>query len=107
MMDNPPINHLHLVTIMSGSLHIFRREVVNGSPCFQINYNLAGRSFAKVVESVDQLNEFLEVAAALPEDLVDAAWKQLDSTGSANVVDVRIPESQAIANGMKLAPTDF
>ncbi len=92
---------------MSGSLHIFRREVVNGLPCFQINYNLAGRSFAKIVDGDSQLNEFLEVAAGLPEDLVDAAWRQLDTTGSANVVDVSIPESKAIAHGMKVAPTDF
>ncbi len=92
---------------MSGSLHIFRREVVNGLPHFQINYNLAGRSFAKVVDGDHQLNEFLEVAAALPGDVIEDAWKQLDSSGSASVVDVDIPESQAIAHDMKIAPTDF
>ena len=92
---------------MSGSLHIFRREVVNDLPSFQINYNLAGRSFAKVVDGNNQLNEFLEVTAALPGDLVEAAWKQLEATGSANVVEVDIPESHAISNGMKIAPTDF
>ena len=92
---------------MSGSLHIFRREVVNGLPHFQINYNLAGRSFAKVVDGDHQLNEFLEVAAALPGSLVEATWQQLDSSGSANLVEVEIPESKAIAHGMKIAPTDF
>jgi hypothetical protein len=92
---------------MSGSLHIFRRDVVNGNPFFQVNYNLAGMTFAKVLNGDDQLNEFLEVAAALPADLVDATWKELDSTGIANVVDVNIPESQAMAHGMTSAPTDF
>ena len=92
---------------MSDSLHIFRRDVVNGSPYFQVNYNLAGRTFAKVLHGDAQLNEFLEVATALPDDLVDAAWKQLDSTGSANIVEINFAESQAVAHGMTLAPTDF
>jgi hypothetical protein len=92
---------------MSGSLHIFRREVVNGLPAFQINYNLAGRSFAKVVDGDHQLNEFLEVAAALPADVIEETWKQLDSSGSANIVEVDMAESHAIAQDMKIAPTDF
>ena len=92
---------------MSGSLHIFRRAVVNGLPAFQINYNLAGRSFAKVVDGDHELNEFLEVAAALPGGVIEDAWKQLNSSGSANVIDVDIPESQAIAHDMKIAPIDF
>lgn len=92
---------------MSGSLHIFRRDVVNGAPCYQINYNLVGRSYAKVVDGDSQLNEFLEVAAALPDDLVEATWRQLDSSGVANIVDVHIGVGQAIANGMVAAPTDF
>ena len=92
---------------MSGSLHIFRREVVNGLPAFQINYNLAGRSFAKVVDGDHQLNEFLEVAAALPGELIEEAWKQLNASGSANIVEVHMAESQAVAQDMKIAPTDF
>jgi hypothetical protein len=92
---------------MSGSLHIFRRNVVNGNPYFQVNYNLAGRTFAKVLDGDSQLNEFLEVATALPDDLVEAAWKQLDSTGVANIVDIDFAESQAVAHGMTSAPTDF
>ncbi|MDT8068648.1 MAG: hypothetical protein ROO76_10850 [Terriglobia bacterium] len=92
---------------MAGSLHIFRREVANGLPCFQVNYNLAGRSFARVFEGDHQLNEFLEVTASLPGEVIEEAWKQLDSAGSANIVDVDIAESQAISNNMKSAPTDF
>jgi hypothetical protein len=92
---------------MSGSLHIFRRDVVNGTPFFQVNYNLAGITFAKVLDGDAQLNEFLEVATALPGDLVEAAWKELDTTGVANIVDIDFPESQAIAHGMTSAPTDF
>lgn len=92
---------------MSGSLHIFRRDVVNGNPYFQVNYNLAGRTFAKVLGGDSELNEFLEVTTALPDELVAAAWKQLDSTGLANIVDVDFAESQAVACGMTPAPTDF
>lgn len=92
---------------MAGSLHIFRREVVNGTTFYQINYNLAGHSFAKVLESRDQLDEFLTIVAALPDDLVDAAWKELDRNGVVNLGDVVIAESSAVAHGMKITPTDF
>ncbi len=92
---------------MSGSLHIFRRNVVNGTPFFQVNYNLAGRTFAKVLDGEGQLDEFLEVATALPEDLIAEAWKQLESIGVANIVDIDFGESKAVAHGMTAAPTDF
>ncbi len=92
---------------MSGSLHIFRREIATGLPCFQVNYNLAGRTFAKVFEGDHQLNEFLEVTAALPARLIEDAWEQLNSSGSANIVDVHIRQASAVENDMKAAPTDF
>ncbi len=92
---------------MSGTLHIFRREVVNGGTFFQVNYNLPGRSFAMVLDGQHQLSEFLEVIAALPTDLVDAIWGELNRAGLANVADVVIDEGQAVGHGMKETPSDF
>ncbi len=92
---------------MSGTLHIFRREVVNGTTLFQVNYNLAGRSFAKVLDSPDELMEFLEVTAALPNNLVESIWAELNRAGIANVGDVVINETEAVGNGMRETPSDF
>ncbi len=91
---------------MSGSLHIFRRNVVNGSPFYQVNYNLTGRSFA-IVLSPAELDEFLSVVAALPEDLVSAAIREVDTTGKAHILDVEISEGEAVGHGMLEAPSDF
>lgn len=91
---------------MSGSLHIFRRDVVNGSPFYQINYNLAGRSFAIVLGS-DELDEFLGTTAALPEDMIDAALREVHNTGRAHILDVDIPEGEAVGLGMLDTPSDF
>ncbi len=91
---------------MSGSLHIFRRDVVNGSPFYQVNYNLAGRSFAIVLDPAD-LDEFLGTTAALPENVVAAALREIDATGKAHVLDVHIPESEAVGVGMLETPSDF
>jgi hypothetical protein len=92
---------------MSGTLHIFRREVVNGSPLYQINYNLASRSFAIVLQSQHELDDFLTIVAALPDDLADATLSELNRNGSVNVSDVLIAENAAVAHGMKITPTDF
>lgn len=91
---------------MSGSLHIFRRDVVNGSPFYQVNYNLAGRSLAIVLDPGD-LDEFLGTIAALPEDIVAAAIREVDTTGKAHILDVEIPEGEAVGYGMREAPSDF
>jgi hypothetical protein len=91
---------------MSGSLHVFRRDVVNGQPFYQINYNLTGRSFAKVLDR-DELEEFLAVAAALPDDVVDEAFREIDNTGKAHILDVKISEGEVIGHGMVETPSDF
>ncbi len=91
---------------MSGSLHIFRRDVVNGSPFYQVNYNLAGRSFA-IVLSPEHLEEFLGSTAAFPEDLIVATMNELDSKGKAHLMDVEISEGEAVGHGMLEAPSDF
>lgn len=91
---------------MSGSLHIFRRDVVNGSPFYQVNYNLAGRSFAIVLGSHD-LDEFLSTTAALPDDLIDNAVREIENTGKVHILDVDISEGEAVGHGMLEAPSDF
>jgi hypothetical protein len=91
---------------MSGSLHIFRRDVVNGSPFYQVNYNLSGRSFAIVLNPVD-LDEFLGSIAALPEDIIADAIREVDASGKAHILDVEIPEGEAVGLGMLEAPSDF
>lgn len=92
---------------MSGTLHIFRRDVVNGSPFFQVNYNVPGSSFAKVLDSSAQLDEFLTVVAALEPEIIDDVFQELDRTGSANLTEVFINEQEAVAHGMKHTPSDF
>jgi hypothetical protein len=91
---------------MAGSLHIFRRDVVNGSPFYQVNYNLAGRSFAIVLNPAD-LDEFLVGIAALPDDLVADAIRQLDATGTVYLLDVEISQGEAVGLGMLETPSDF
>ena len=91
---------------MSGSLHIFRRDVVNGSPFYQVNYNLAGRSFAIVLDP-HNLDEFLSTTAALPDDIIDAALREVSNTGKVHILDVEISEGEAVGHGMLETPSDF
>lgn len=91
---------------MAGSLHIFRRDVVNGSPFYQVNYNLAGRSFAIVLNEHD-LDEFLSTTAALPDELIDNAMRDINNTGKVHILDVEISEGEAVGHGMLEAPSDF
>lgn len=91
---------------MSGSLHIFRRDVVNGAPFYQVNYNLAGRSFA-IVLSPEHLHEFLATTAGLPEGLVLDTIGEVDASGKAHVLEVEISEGEAVGHGMLEAPSDF
>lgn len=91
---------------MSGSLHIFRRDVVNGSSFYQLNYNLAGRSFAIVLDP-SQIEEFLGMTAALPDDLIAAAIHEVDNTGKVHILDVHIGQGEAVGLGMVATPSDF
>jgi hypothetical protein len=91
---------------MSGSLHIFRRDVVNGSPFYQVNYNLAGRSFAIVLDP-HELDEFLGATAGLPDELIDSALREVNNAGKAHILDVEISEGQAVGHGMIETPSDF
>lgn len=91
---------------MYGTLHIFRRSVVNGAPVFQVNYTFGGRSFAKVMEGEHALRDFLLVSVGLEPKIVDGVWHQM-ATGNATVDDVSLSDNDAIANGMVEAPSDF
>jgi hypothetical protein len=91
---------------MSGSLHLFRRDVVNGSSFYQVNYNLAGRSFAFVLDS-GQLEEFLGTTAGFREELIASTFQELETTGNAHLMDVHIGEGEAVGHGMIETPSDF
>lgn len=91
---------------MYGTLHIFRRNIVNGSPSFQINYTFAGRSFARVVHSEHELRNFILESAALDPHEIDSICGQLIS-GSATISDVKMSDNEAVEAGMNESPSDF
>jgi hypothetical protein len=91
---------------MSGTLHIIRRNVANGPTLFQLNYTVDSRTYAKVLESEGQLNEFLAENLSLTPASIDTVWHEL-STGTAIIEGVDISYNEANANGMIEAPSDF
>jgi hypothetical protein len=92
---------------MPGTLHVFRRRVVNGGEHFQVNYTVAGKSFAKVMDDADALIEFLEVDIALAPDLAEALWRDVDGHGSGFVEGVEMNQLEATAKGMVESPSEF
>ncbi|HVP65004.1 MAG TPA: hypothetical protein VMT82_08915 [candidate division Zixibacteria bacterium] len=92
---------------MAGTLHVFRRRVVNGGEHFQVNYTVAGKSFAKVVGDADELIEFLEVDVALAPELTESLWQELDRRGSGFVEGVEMNQLEATAKGMLESPSEF
>ncbi len=91
---------------MSGTLHIFRRNVANGPTLYQLNYTVDSRTYARVLESDGQLSEFLIENLSLAPASVDTIWQEL-SSGSAIIEGVDISYNEANANGMIEAPSDF
>ena len=91
---------------MAGTLHIFRRNVANGPTLYQLNYTVDSRTYAKVLESEGQLNEFLVENLSLAPAAVDVVWDELRS-GTAIIEGVEISYNEANANGMIEAPSDF
>jgi len=91
---------------MPGTLHIFRRGVSNGPTLYQLNYTVDSRTYAKVLENEDQLNEFLVENLSLSPASVDTVWQELNG-GSAIIEGVDISYNEANANGMIEAPSDF
>jgi len=92
---------------MAGTLHIFRRSVVNGEPHYQVNYTTVGNSYARVFESDAVLTDFLIETGALREDEINALWDLLAGSGHASLTDVEINETEASAFGLRQAPSDF
>lgn len=91
---------------MAGTLHIFRRNVANGPTLYQVNYTLDSRTFAKVLESEAQLNEFLVENLSLAPAAMDVVWDELRS-GTAIIEGVEMSYNHANINGMIEAPSDF
>jgi hypothetical protein len=92
---------------MPGMLHVFRRRVVNGGEHFQINYTVAGKSFAKVLEDADELLDFLEIDVALAPDIAGSLWKQIEQHGAGFVEGVQLNQLEAAAKGMVETPSEF
>ena len=91
---------------MAGTLHIFRRNVANGPTLYQLNYTVDSRTYAKVLETEAQLNEFLAENLSLDAGSIDTVWEELRS-GTADIEGVEISYNEANANGMIEAPSDF
>lgn len=92
---------------MPGTLHIFRRRVVNGGEHFQANYTVAGKSFAKVLEDAEELRTFLDVDVVLAPSIADPMWREIMKHGSAYIEDVHLNPLEATAKGMLEAPSEF
>lgn len=92
---------------MTGSLHIFRRHVANGSDIYQVNYSFTGHSFAKTFGSQHELRDFLLVGAGLEPAALDSAWEQITHEGNATVDNIDISPQQAASYGMTHAEVDF
>ena len=91
---------------MNGTLHIFRRRVVNAGDLYQVNYTTAGSTFARVFDSQPELRDFLLELGLTPSDL-DSAWTALTRSGNLTLEDLEISPEQAAALGMTHADVDF
>jgi hypothetical protein len=88
---------------MSGTLHIFR---LKSEPLqYQVNYNLGAHSWVQVFEP-ERLEEFLTLAAALPDDEVAAMLDELRKDGHTTEASVNIGESHLGEMGFAESPTD-
>lgn len=88
---------------MPGTLHIFR---LKADPLqYQVNYNLGANSWVQVFEP-ERLEEFLRLAAALPENEVNDLLIELRSTGHTTEGDVDIGESHLGEMGFAESPSD-
>ena len=80
---------------------------MNGGEHFQVNYTIAGKSFAKVVDDADELLEFLEVDVALAPDLAESLWRAVETHGSGFIEGVDMNQLEATAKGMVESPSEF
>jgi len=92
---------------MQGTLHVFRRRIVNGGEIFQVNFTYTGSSFAKVFATPEELNEFLQAGLALEPSAIDSLWGDIDRTGTSYADDIDVSPQQAAALGMSHSDVDF
>lgn len=88
---------------MPGTLHIFR---LRAEPLqYQVNYNLGANSWVQVMEP-ERVEEFLRLAAALPENEVSAMLDELRNNGRTTEADVDVGESHLGEMGFAETPSD-
>jgi hypothetical protein len=88
---------------MPGTLHIFR---LRAEPLqYQVNYNLGANSWVQVMEPA-RVEEFLRLAAALPENEVSAMLDELRSNGQTTEANVDVGESHLGEMGFAETPSD-
>jgi hypothetical protein len=92
---------------MQGTLHIFRRRIVNGGEIYQVNFTYTGSSFAKVFATQQELNEFLLTGLGLEAYVVDDLWGDIDRAGTGWADDIDVSPQQAAALGMSHSDVDF
>ena len=88
---------------MPGTLHIFR---LKAEPLqYQVNYNLGANSWVQVFEPA-RLQEFLHLAAALPDDEITAMMDELRADGHTTEGNINIGESHLGEMGFAESPSD-
>jgi hypothetical protein len=88
---------------MPGTLHIFR---LKADPLqYQVNYNLGANSWVQVFEPA-RLEEFLRLAAALPDSEVSDMLLELRNDGHTTEANVDIGESHLGEMGFAESPSD-
>jgi hypothetical protein len=92
---------------MAGTLHIFRRRIVNGGEIYQLNFTLTGNTFARVFATPEELDEFLVAGIALEPAAVGSLWQEINRAGKAALDEVEISPQQAAALGMTHSEVDF
>ena len=91
---------------MSGSLHIFRRSVVNGSTHYQVNYNTANSTYARVFDNHDELRDFLISVAEMSPGEIDEFWTEIHQRNSVTLSDIDISEQDTDFLGFKQSPSE-
>ncbi len=84
---------------MKGYLHIFRTGIREGphelrTPQYQINYTVAGRTYARILEEPELMNFFRE-GIAMDSALMTQAVEQLRATGQTTIGDLELTENDA------------
>lgn len=88
---------------MPGTLHIFR---LKEDPLqYQVNYNLGANSWVQVMEPA-RVEEFLRLAAALPDSEVEEILSELRNNGHTTEGNVDVGESHLGEMGFAESPSD-